>query len=257
MRRSALAVLAFAPALACGNLLGLSEPEQAADVDTGTSDAADVVPADASSEAQASPCASGTHLLCDDFEHGGDPRWEKPASGVAIEPREGGGNVLVATLPAGNEARAYLTFPTGSTRPLRATFALRVVDPRWSTGASGASNFAVAAFMVPNGADSLTFNAYVGPRTGGANMQLTWQKPAFDASKNQPLSLDEWHRVVLEADFGATARGRLEVDGVVLGEASGFSTSEAPPSFIVGLYRPNADTPALRVEIDDVVLDEL
>lgn len=258
MTRAALVVLALASSVACGK--PLVSPEERAANDGGVAAPADAAPApDAAAGdggSSASPCGSGTHLLCDDFEDGLDPKWVEIGAKTAIEPSPRGGKMLVATLPAGGDADAYLSFATGSTKPLRVTFDVRVTDPGWPTPVANA-NFSFVGFHFRDTAnEAITASAYLAPEGDGAAVQVTAQRPAFTPGNESPFALGVWQKVEFTAGFGASANGLLTVDGVVTSTVTLETTPEGAPTLHLGLTRSNEPTPALRVEIDDVVVDE-
>lgn len=257
MTRAALAVLALASSVACGK--PLVSPEDRPAGDGGVTDPPDASVPEAAAGDGASPggpCSAGAHLMCDDFEDGLDPKWVQVGAKTAIEPSPRGGKMLVATLPAGGDADAYLSFATGSTKPLRVTFDVRVTDPGW-TDPGGNANFAFVRFHFRDMSnDPITASAYLAPDGDGASVQMTAQRPTFTGGNHGAFALGVWRKVELTADFGAAANGLLTVEGVVTSTVTLEATPEGTPSLHIGLTRSNEPTPALRVEIDDVVVDE-
>lgn len=255
MTRRAFALVATVAATGCGSLLAVHTDDEArpdagaAQHEDGASPAGDAGGRDRDRDRDL--CATGTHLFCDDFEDGADPRWAATGGAVGVEDGR-----LVAALPAGGYANAFFELETGSDKAIRVSFELRVAAMTWPSGAGGSSNFGVARFTFGAGGAVRTFNAYVGPAGGGASVQMTWQVPAFGGGAHVPFALDEWHHVVLEADVGPVTKGRLEIDGATVGTIDAGATDEAPARLQIGAFRSNDDTPPLRVEIDDVVVDE-
>lgn len=249
VRKAAALGVGGALVIACGSFVEGTPPPTSGAGDSGDAGS----PADAAHADAPSACPQSA-LVCEDFESG-LATWAVSPSNVSVARVPERGHVLLATLPSGGVAAATIrrSFSPTSER-VRLSFALRVADPKFTDEPSTA-NYAVATLSVSSAVGPSYVGFYLGSGADGAVVHPTIKAPSgLRGTSKLPMSYGEWHRITVEMHFAETGSLSYQVDGLQ-GGTTAAASAIGPAELSLGLVRQNDPTPALAVEIDDVLVE--
>jgi hypothetical protein len=255
LRRTCVAAI-LAGLAACSSF-GEGSDEDGSSPDGGTSEAgANDASADGGNDGDAGVCPKNA-LLCETFDEGLG-KWRDVVPAFHIEPVQGN-NVLmlsVAERGAGPRDISISRDLPGMLAGVRLSFRFRVANPGFS-GQGDTANYAVVR-IENGGAGSKVFSAiYLSNGGARANTQLTVDTTTFQGTGIGSMTYGEWHRGVIELRLGSAPTIGYHIDQDDTQTLSIKADPALELAVALGVYRPNADTPPISIDFDDVLAEPL
>jgi hypothetical protein len=210
---------------------------------------------DAADAGAAFRCTPDAQLLCEDFEESIE-RWGLVPTGSMVTTGDGRpGKFFRATVEAGGPDQNGISMFLDTSAALEVRFAFRLARVAYPSDAGGTNNFFPVWFT--NGAANASFVVGPGQDAGSISGGLyDVGTTGYFPTPGRDFAWDRWHDARIEIEIGAASRLRVEVDGQVVGEANAVLPA-AKMTLHIGIWRPNQPTPALTVELDDVIVTPL